>query len=190
MSNKYSGITEHNKAAFDAIVPRVNEAITKGLIEIPTGGTQWYSHLIMISCTLTDSQQEEHECVIQVTIISTDNSDLSTNSNLYYVGAAMRAGFYNPPGKVYICCNFETPSMGVEIDDILYKSLQRTTFTKATVGTIEVSANYPGADIKIELYQPDAIDLTTGLRVSRTKVSGITTSNLTATDTVTPLRGN
>lgn len=33
---KYSGITEHNKAAFDAIVPRVNEAIKSGEINVPS----------------------------------------------------------------------------------------------------------------------------------------------------------
>lgn len=33
---KYSGITEHNKAAFDAIVPRVNEGIESGDINVPS----------------------------------------------------------------------------------------------------------------------------------------------------------
>ena len=46
---KYSGITEHNKAAFDAIVPRVNEAIESGEIAIPAGGTQLYKHTVKFS---------------------------------------------------------------------------------------------------------------------------------------------
>lgn len=47
--DKYSGITEHNKAAFDAIVPKVKEAISKGQIPIPAGGTKLYKHTIILS---------------------------------------------------------------------------------------------------------------------------------------------
>ena len=52
---KYSGITEHNKAAFDAIVPRTKEAIESGEIPIPAGGTKLYKHEVSVTVSDADT---------------------------------------------------------------------------------------------------------------------------------------
>lgn len=68
---KYSGITEHNKAAFDAIVPRVNEAIESGKIAIPAGGTQLYKH------SLGFDDVGEGEATIRIDVLMLTNTVLT-----------------------------------------------------------------------------------------------------------------
>lgn len=81
--SKYSGITEHNKAAFDAIVPKVKEAINKGEIPIPAGGTKLYLHkIVILGAKVIDKDTVGHPVVfkqsdIRIEYISTSSTPIN-----------------------------------------------------------------------------------------------------------------
>lgn len=65
MGNKYPGIDNINKPAFDAIVPKTKEAIESGEIPIPAGGTKLYYHFVSIR--LKAGQSVASGCVEEFT---------------------------------------------------------------------------------------------------------------------------